>query len=269
MACLIRATDEMKMNDYIAYCGLDCETCEARIATVNNDDALREKVARLWSELNGVEITQDMINCVGCRTSGAKTPYCESLCPIRQCALKRNVETCGSCNEMDSCDKLGMITGNNQDALWNLKGYTLIALRERPELKDTAAAWFHEKWGVPTEAYLECMTAYLKRETEYGWYLCLKGEQIVGGLGVIDNDFHDRKDLAPNVCAVYTEESCRGQGIAGRLLNMVVEDMRAKGVTPLYLVTDHTGFYERYGWEFLCMVQGDGEPEMTRMYIHR
>jgi predicted acetyltransferase len=50
---------------------------------------------------------------------------------------------------------------------------------------------------------------------------------------------------------------------------MVVEDMRAKGVTPLYLVTDHTGFYERYGWEFLCMVQGDGEPEMTRMYIHR
>ena len=28
-------------------------------------------------------------------------------------------------------------------------------------------------------------------------------------------------------------------------------------------------FYERYGWEFLCMVQGDGEPDMTRMYIHR
>lgn len=36
----------------------------------------------------------------------------------------------------------------------------------------------------------------------------------------------------------------------------------------LYLVTDHTGFYERYGWKFLCMVQGDNEPEMTRMYVH-
>ena len=45
-------------------------------------------------------------------------------------------------------------------------------------------------------------------------------------------------------------------------------DMKEKGISPLYLVTDHTGFYERYGWEFLCMVQGDGEPEMTRMYIH-
>lgn len=147
--------------------------------------------------------------------------------------------------------------------------YTFIPLRDRPELMDRAAAWFHEKWRVPKEAYLECMTAYLNRETEYGWYLCLSGERIVGGLGVIENDFHDRKDLTPNVCAVYTEADCRCQGIAGRLLNMTVEDMRAKGITPLYLVTDHIGFYERYGWEFLCMVQGDGEPEMTRMYIHR
>jgi predicted acetyltransferase len=50
---------------------------------------------------------------------------------------------------------------------------------------------------------------------------------------------------------------------------MTVNDLKAKGITPVYLVSDHIGFYERYGWEFLCMVQGDGEPEMTRMYIHR
>ena len=71
------------------------------------------------------------------------------------------------------------------------------------------------------------------------------------------------------MCVVYTEEEHRGKGIAGALLRMVVQDMKSKGITPLYLVTDHTGFYERYGWEFLCMVQGDGEPEMTRMYIHK
>ena len=86
---------------------------------------------------------------------------------------------------------------------------------------------------------------------------------------MIENDFHDRKDLMPNVCAVWIEEVYRNQGIAGQLLSMVVEDMRSKGISPLYLVTDHTGFYERYGWEFFCMVQGDDEPGMTRMYIHR
>ncbi len=150
-----------------------------------------------------------------------------------------------------------------------MKNLTYITLRERPEIKDAAANWFHEKWGVPTEAYLECMDSYLSGDTENGWYLCLDGEKIVGGLGVIDNDFHDRKDLSPNVCAVYTEEDYRCKGIAGELLNFVCRDMADKGVTTLYLVSDHTSFYERYGWEFLCMVQGDGEPEMTRMYIHK
>lgn len=109
------------MKNYIAYCGLDCESCEARIATIRNDDVLRKKVAKLWSELNGVEITPEMINCVGCRIDGVKTPYCESLCPIRQCALGRSVETCGACGEMESCEKLGAITGNNAEALKRLK----------------------------------------------------------------------------------------------------------------------------------------------------
>jgi GNAT superfamily N-acetyltransferase len=144
-----------------------------------------------------------------------------------------------------------------------------INLRETPELKETAADWFHNKWGIPKEAYLECMDNYLSRKTELGWYLCLDQGRIVGGMGVIENDFHDRKDLSPNVCAVYTEEAYRKQGIAGKLLSMTVDDLRSKGISPVYLVTDHTGFYERYGWEFLCMVQGDGEPGMTRMYIHR
>ena len=109
------------MKEFIAYCGLNCETCEARIATIHNDEMLRKKVAGLWSELNGVEITPEMINCVGCRIDGVKTPYCDSLCPIRQCALKKSVETCGACADMNKCEKLGVITENNADALENLK----------------------------------------------------------------------------------------------------------------------------------------------------
>ena len=147
--------------------------------------------------------------------------------------------------------------------------YKYIDLRDNPNLKDKAATWFHEKWGVPKEAYLECMDAYLNKETEYGWYLCLDEDNVIGGLGVIKNDFHNRKDLFPNVCAVYVEEAYRKQGIVGNLLNMAVEDMKSKGISPLYLVTDYIGFYERYGWEFYCMVQSDGEENMSRMYIHK
>ena len=149
-----------------------------------------------------------------------------------------------------------------------MRKYMYITLREMPELKEQAAAWFHSKWGVPEEAYLKCMEAYLNYETEYGWYLCLDDGKIAGGLGVIDNDFHNRKDLTPNICALYVEEEYRCQGIAGRLLDIVVRDMKSKNITPVYLITDHTNFYERYGWEFLCMVQEEGEAGLIRMYPH-
>ena len=109
------------MDLYTAYCGLNCETCEARIATANDDWELRRKVAALWSKLNAAEITPEMIQCVGCRVEGVKTPFCESLCPIRQCALSRKVETCGSCGEWEGCEKLGAITANNEDALRRIK----------------------------------------------------------------------------------------------------------------------------------------------------
>ncbi len=50
----------------------------------------------------------------------------------------------------------------------NTSDFQFIALRERPEIVDAAAWWYHEKWGVPKEAYLACMTEYLNGETEYG-----------------------------------------------------------------------------------------------------
>ena len=99
------------------------------------------------------------------------------------------------------------------------------------------------------------------------WYVCLDGEKIIAGMGVIENDFHDRKDLTPNVCAVYTEQLYRRQGLAGRLLNYVCEDMALTGIDTIYHRTNHDSFYERYGWEFFCMAQGDGDEEPSRMYV--
>ena len=109
------------MNKMIAFCGLNCEKCDAFIATKNNDDALREKTARLWSELNQIEILPEQINCEGCRCDGKKTVFCDKLCQIRQCAMKKGFETCGDCSELDTCKTVAMVVGNNSEALKNLK----------------------------------------------------------------------------------------------------------------------------------------------------
>lgn len=144
----------------------------------------------------------------------------------------------------------------------------ILKLREHAELSEKAALWFHSKWDIPAEEYAksirECLTG---SGCVPQWYAAVEGGKIVGGIGVIENDFHDRKDLTPNVCAVYVEKEYRRRGIAGELLSYVCDDMRSFGIGTLYLITDHIGFYERYGWKFLCMVHGDGEPEPTRMYV--
>ena len=108
------------MKQLIGYCGLDCEKCDAYIATKHNDQALREKTARLWSELNNVPILPEHIDCEGCRHNGKKTVFCNSLCTIRQCALEKGVATCGDCSEMEACPIVGALHAHNAGAKANL-----------------------------------------------------------------------------------------------------------------------------------------------------
>ena len=108
-------------NQLIGCCGLDCGTCDARIATITNDNALREKTAAQWTKLNGVPITPEMINCTGCRIEGAKTPFCDKLCPVHNCARKKKLDTCADCAQMDGCPTLDCIATNSPFVLENLQ----------------------------------------------------------------------------------------------------------------------------------------------------
>ena len=109
------------MNNLIAFCGLDCGQCDAYIATRDNNQALRERTARLWSELNNATILPEQINCQGCRMDGVKTVFCEHLCQIRPCAMGKGLDNCGGCADMEACAKLGAVTANRPDALERLR----------------------------------------------------------------------------------------------------------------------------------------------------
>ena len=110
------------MNTRIAYCGLNCETCDAYLATIHDDQALREKTAKLWADLNHAPILPEHINCRGCRADGTKTVFCEHLCAIRRCATEKGMPTCGDCPDMETCQTVGAILANNPEARKNLRG---------------------------------------------------------------------------------------------------------------------------------------------------
>ena len=142
-----------------------------------------------------------------------------------------------------------------------------LRLSESPEWARRAARWFSSKWGIPEEAYLESMDeCSCKKGAVPQWYLVLNdGDEIIAGAGIIENDFHDRKDLTPNLCALFVEESWRKKGLGRKILDFARQDMGRFGIEKLYLVTDHTSFYEKCGWEFLTMVHDD-QGVLERMY---
>lgn len=108
------------MEKVIACCGINCATCDARIATLANDNELRFQTAEKWKVQFSADITTEMINCTGCREAGAKFLHCAE-CEIRNCVKAKGFETCGDCDKLESCVLLKNIIQFVPEALENLK----------------------------------------------------------------------------------------------------------------------------------------------------
>ena len=108
------------MEKIIACCGLDCATCDARVATLANDNELRTQTAEKWKVQFSSGITPEMINCTGCREEGVKFSHC-SQCEIRNCAKSKGFETCADCDKLEGCVLLKGIHQYLPEALENLK----------------------------------------------------------------------------------------------------------------------------------------------------
>ena len=111
----------MNMEKLIACCGLNCAACDARIATIANDNDLRARTAEKWRvQYNTPDITPEMINCTGCLEPGVKLAHCEQ-CEIRKCVIAKGYQTCADCDELEKCALVGNIFKYVPEALDNLK----------------------------------------------------------------------------------------------------------------------------------------------------
>ena len=144
----------------------------------------------------------------------------------------------------------------------------MVSLAARPDLGDRAARWFSARWGVPEAEYRASIQASLAQGPGVPqWYVTLSpAGEIVAGVGLIPQDFHDRPDLTPNLCALCGEEAWRGQGLARALLDLARREAGAAGIPRLYLVTDHTAFYEKCGWTYLTQARDTETGEPIRVY---
>lgn len=129
------------------------------------------------------------------------------------------------------------------------------SLRTYPELKDRAIEYFQEKWANEESrmVYEDCISHSITTPSPLPrWYLLMDGDKIIGCAGLITNDFISRMDLFPWVCAVYIEEAYRGNSYGALLLDAAKKDAKTGGFTHLYLASDHIGYYEKFGFEYLA-----------------
>lgn len=130
----------------------------------------------------------------------------------------------------------------------------VISIREYPEYKDRAIKYFQSKWASENsmKVYDDCITNSITTSNPLPqWYLLMDNDKIIGCAGLITNDFISRMDLYPWVCAIYIEEEYRGRSYGSVLIEKAKKDAKSGGFSNLYLCTDHVGYYERYGFEYV------------------
>jgi len=93
------------MGEMISICGLKCHTCDAYIATTENDHKKRAETAAVWSKMYSADLKPEAINCSGCTSGeGMLFQHC-TVCEIRKCGVARGVVNCAHCEDY-ACEKL-------------------------------------------------------------------------------------------------------------------------------------------------------------------
>lgn len=130
---------------------------------------------------------------------------------------------------------------------------TIISIRENPDFKEKAIAYFQNSWrSVLPIIYEDCIHHSIDaRDNLPQWYLLELNNKIIGCAGLITNDFISRGDLYPWICALFIDKNYRGNAFASLLIEKAEKDSKSFGFEYVYLSTDHVGFYEKYGFKYI------------------
>lgn len=131
----------------------------------------------------------------------------------------------------------------------------VVSVRDNPKIIESAINYIQSIWANPKSirVYEDCISNWIESDNGLPqWYLLFDDEIIVGCVGLITNDFISRMDLFPWLCALYIEPKYRGNNYSKLLIDRAIIDTKKAGFDKLFLCSDHVGYYEKFGFNYLA-----------------
>ena len=129
----------------------------------------------------------------------------------------------------------------------------IINLSDRPEFKEQVTDWLWQAFGSENsrDFFASVVQSSLSGADLPQTFIALEGETLAGTVGLWRCDLISRQDLTPWLAALYVDEEFRSQGLGQQLQAFVLEQSRRSGFREVYLYAEFTGYYERFGWQYI------------------
>lgn len=89
-------------------------------------------------------------------------------------------------------------------------------------------------------------------------FAAIVDKRIVGFCTFMKTDYYPDNKYFPWISTIFVDEEYRGKRISQHMIETVVEYAKSLGFSHVYIPSDKTGFYEKYGFEKIDELENYG-----------
>ena len=83
-------------------------------------------------------------------------------------------------------------------------------------------------------------------------------DEIIGFCTFLKTDYYPENRYSPWISTIFVDEKYRGKRISERMINKVIGYAKEQNFSKVYIPSDITGFYEKYGFQKIDELQNYG-----------
>lgn len=145
------------------------------------------------------------------------------------------------------------------------KELNIYDIKDKIEYLEEVITLEHNEWATDPESNIknriEEKVKKVKRylsQRNFCKLILLNKNELVGFISIFPHDGDDLPELTPWYSTMYVKKEYRGKGYSKILNDAILNEAKKRGYKYIYLKTDLTNYYEKFGAEF---VQNINEKE--------